>query len=165
MKSYAFAIAIGCVIVFVWIVLRKCAGWRALHQRFIGASIVLYGVWLAMLTGTATKFFLPGLGALGGGAAAGAGVGLLTYSLIGTVGAVTGGVGIAVGAFAMALIGGGLGIAGALAGGVGFRAVTYPLVSPWFWIPVLVLGVYVFVGASRKRELRIQQALLSNGKK
>lgn len=145
-----------------WIVLRRSTVWRALHQRLVGASIFFYGIYLATLTGTVTKLFLPGVGAIGGGAAAGVGAGLLTYALIGTVGVATGGVGIALGGFAMALIGGGFGIVGAFAGGIGFHTVTYPLVSPWFWGPILVLGAYVFVGASRKKALLRSQALLGN---
>lgn len=161
MKTYMTAIAIGCAILLVGIVVRRWTDWRIVHQRLVGSAIVCYGVYLATLTGTVSTFVLPGLSAMGSGAAAGAGVGLLTYALIGTVGVVTGGVGIAVGGLAMALIGGGLGLTGALAGGAGFRTVTYPLVSHWFWAPVLAIGVYVFFGALRKRELRIQQALLT----
>lgn len=123
------------------------------HRRIVGLAIVFYGVYLAALTGSMTKFVLPGLGAIGGGAAAGAGVGLLTALVIGTVGVATGGAGIALGALGMALIGGGVGAAGGVVGGAGFRVITYPLVSPWFWGPVVVLGIYLLVGVDIKRKL------------
>lgn len=123
------------------------------HRRIVGSAIVFYGIYLAALTGSMTRFVLPGLGAIGGGAAAGAGVGLLTSLVIGTVGVATGGVGVALGALGMMLIGGGVGAAGGAVGGAGFHAMTYPLVSPWFWGPVIVLGVYLLVGVDIKRKL------------
>ncbi|WP_416401467.1 hypothetical protein [Alicycliphilus denitrificans] len=124
-----------------------------LHQRVIGLGIVFYGIYLSTLVGTMTRFVLPGATALGGGAAAGAGVGLLTYLVIGTVGVATGGTGVALGALAMSLIGGGVGAAGAAAGAAGFRALSYPLVSPWFWGPVIGLGIYLIVGKDIPKEL------------
>ncbi|GAD22755.1 hypothetical protein AVS7_02515 [Acidovorax sp. MR-S7] len=135
-----------------------CTGSRArsparLHQRVIGLGIVFYGIYLSTLVGTMTRFVLPEATALGGGAAAGAGVGLLTYLVIGTVGVVTGGTGVALGALAMSLIGGGVGAVGAAAGVSGFRALSYPLVSPWFWGPVIGLGIYLIVGRDIQRKL------------
>lgn len=124
-----------------------------LHQRVIGLCIVFYGIYLSTLVGTMTRFVLPEATALGGGAAAGAGVGLLTYLVIGTVGVVTGGTGVALGALAMSLIGGGVGAVGAAAGVSGFRALSYPLVSPWFWGPVIGLGIYLIVGRDIQRKL------------
>lgn len=124
-----------------------------LHQRIVGLGIIFYGIYLSTLVGTMTRFVLPGAGAVGGGAAAGAGVGLLTYLVIGTVGVVTGGTGIALGALAMSLIGGGLGAAGAAVGVAGFRALSYPLVSPFFWGPVIGLGIYLIVGIDIKKKL------------
>ena len=120
------------------------------HQRIVGTGIVCYGIYLSTLVGTATHFVLPGMGAVGGGAAAGAGIGFLTYLAIGTVGVVTGGAGVALGVLGMSLIGGGVGAVGAAAGAVGFRTVTYPLVTPWFWGPVIVLGVYLVIGIKKK---------------
>lgn len=105
-----------------------------------------------------TRFVLPGGPALGGGAAAGAEVGLLTYLVIGTVGVATGGTGVALGALAMSLIGGGVGAVGAAAGVSGFRALSYPLVSPWFWGPVIGLGIYLIVGRDVQRKLSSQSS-------
>ena len=125
--------------------------WKLVHQRVIGFSIFLYGIYLATLSGTATQFVLPGVGAIGGGAAAGAGVGIVTYLVLGTVGAVTGGAGVALGLLAMSLIGASLGAIGASAGGFGFRIVSYPLVSPWFWAPLIILGIYVLLGSGKRK--------------
>lgn len=103
---------------------------KRLHRRVVGLGIVPYGVYLSTLTGgTTMRWVLPGIGAIGGGAATGAGIGLLTYLAVGTVGVVTGGVGIALGAAAMALIGGGVGAVSAATGGFGYCAVVYPLVT------------------------------------
>jgi hypothetical protein len=132
----------------------KRTSWRDIHQRIVGIAILIYGLYLATLTGTITQFVLPGVGAIGGGAVAGAGVGLVTYIVLGTVGAVTGGVGVALGLLAMTLIGGSVGALGAAAGGVGFRTVSYPLVSAWFWVPVIIIGIYVFLGVGKSRSAR-----------
>lgn len=161
MKALSPAIVAAGLILVLWLVLRAFGGWRAAHRRVVAILIFIYGAYLATLTGTATQFVLPSVGAVGGGAAAGAGIGLLTYVAIGTVGVVTGGVGLAVGAGLMALVGAGLGAAGGAAGGAGFRSVSYPLVSPWFWIPVIVLSVYMFFGSSKKRKRAEEQLRLT----
>lgn len=124
---------------------------KRVHQCVIGVGIVLYGFYLSTLTGTTMRWVLPGIGAIGGGAAAGAGIGFLTYLAVGTVGVVTGGVGIALGAAAMTLIGSGVGAVSAATGGFGYRAVVYPLVTPWFWGPTIILGLYVIRGAGIRR--------------
>ena len=130
---------------------KQPRNWNKIHQRVVGLAILIYGLYLATLTGTITQFVILGIGAIGGGAAAGAGVGMLTYLVLGTVGAVTGGAGVALGILAMSLIGGGVGAIGAAAGGAGFRTLTYPLVSSWFWAPIAVLGIYVFLGVGKRK--------------
>ena len=105
-------------------------------------------MWLALFTGTVFKLVLPGIGAIGLGSVAGAGVGFLTYLAVGVVGVVTGGVGIALGALGMTTIGALLGGVGGAAGGVLVRV---PIISPVFWGPVLLVGSYLLVGARRKR--------------
>ncbi|WP_342133496.1 hypothetical protein [Hydrogenophaga sp. OTU3427] len=166
MRAFIPAVLFALAIAGVWIYLRRrsrkapeSSALRTMHQRIIGGAIILYGLYLATLTGTVTKLVIPGLGALGGGAAAGAGVGLLTALAIGTVGVVTGGAGFAVGAGYMALIGGGLGLTGSLVGGIGLKTLAVPLVTPWFWAPLLVLGLYVFLGASKRNAIKQQQNL------
>ena len=124
-----------------------------LHQRIVGLGIVFYGLYLSTLMGSMTRFVLPGAGAVGGGAATGAGIGFLTYLVIGTVGVAMGGTGVALGALAMSLIGGGLGAAGAAAGSAGLRTLAYPLVTPWFWAPTIILGIYLIVGIDIKKKL------------
>jgi len=151
MRPFFLAIVFAILIVVVWFLLRRHGGWKVLHQQFVAALTLLYGLYLATLTGTVTQLVLPGLGAVGGGAAAGAAIGFGTYLAIGVVGAVTGGVGIALGAAAMTLIGATLGASGGAAGGAGFKTVSYPLVSPLFWVPVLLLSVYLFIGARRRK--------------
>ena len=151
MKMAGIATAIAALVLLVWTFRGSVPGWRNVHSRVIGGLVLLYAVYLATLSGTVTQFVVPGVGAIGGGAAAGAGIGLLTYLVIGTVGVATGGTGWAVGAVAMALIGGGFGAAGGAVGGAGFRTVSYPLVSPWFWLPLMGLSIYIFIGSSKPR--------------
>lgn len=124
-------------------------------RRVIGLLIVLYGGYLATLTGSASSFVVPGFGAIGAGAGVGAGIGLGTWAVLGTVGVVTGGVGVAVGAAAMAGIGALLGGAGGAAGGLGFQTVTYPLIAWYFWLPIVVIGVLFLLGIRKKRKERL----------
>lgn len=126
---------------------------RRMHQRIVCMSIVLYGVYLSTLTGTTMRWILPGIGAIGDGTAAGAGIGVLTSLAVGTVKVATGGVGIALGATAMILIGGGVGAVSATTGGLGYRAMVYSLVTPWFWISTIVLGIYLVLGTILKRSV------------
>lgn len=148
-------IAIGIIILIFFMWSRFLGGWRALHQKTVGLLIIAYGAYLATLTGTITRFVIPGIVSIGGGAAAGAGIGFATWLIIGTVGIATGGVGVAIGAAALTTIGGVLGAAGAAAGGSGFTTVTYPLVSPYFWVPLLLLGIYFVIGG-RKKSIQAQ---------
>ena len=167
MKPLIPAIAVGLFLLIAWLAVTlssrssarrimtdeqaaRHARLARMHQRIVGAAIVLYGIYLSTLTGTTMRWVLPGIGAVGGGAAAGAGIGFLTYLAVGTVGVATGGVGIALGATAMALIGGGVGAVSAATGGFGYRSVVYPLVTPWFWIPTIVLGIYLIRGAGSR---------------
>jgi hypothetical protein len=83
----------------------------------------------------------------------GAGAGYLTWIAIGTVGVATGGTAIAIGGLGMAAVGGALGATGAASGGFGIRTISYPLVSPIFWVPVVMLGLYILVGSHKKRKL------------
>ena len=124
------------------------------HQRIVGLGIVFFGIYLATLTETKTHWLPNVLGNTGGGAAKGAGVGFLTYLVVGTVGVVTGGVGVALGASAMALIGG---TVGAVAGLKLFNTTEHSMVSPWFSGLVIVLGIYLLIGIDIKRKLRRKQ--------
>ena len=152
-------IALGVTIVVLLLLSRFVGGWKRLHQRIIGLLLGFYGVYLATLTGTVTQFVIPGVGAVGGGAAVGAGIGFATWLLVGTIGVATGGVGLAIGAAGMAVIGGLFGAAGAAAGGTGFRTISYPLISPWFWGPVVILGIYLIVGSIKKNNSGDQVAV------
>lgn len=149
-------IAFGVLIIVFFLWSRFFGGWRVLHQKVVGLLLIAYGAYLATLTGTITQFVIPGVGAIGGGAAAGAGVGFVTWLVVGTVGVVTGGVGIAIGSAAMTLIGGILGAAGAATGGVGFRSVSYPMITPFFWVPLVLLGIYFILGARKRKSAQDQ---------
>ncbi|MGJ7521403.1 hypothetical protein ACSFA0_13010 [Variovorax sp. LT1P1] len=153
MKTLLVPMIVGTVIVAGALVCKLAVGarWSAFHQRVVAVATFAFGVYLATLTGTATQFVLPGFGAIGLGAAAGSAIGFGTFLMIGVVGVATGGVGLAIGAGAMTLIGAGVGAAGGAAGGFGFRVISYPLVSWWIWAPLLMLGVYLFVAAKRKK--------------
>lgn len=152
MKALMLPIIIGVAIAASALVGRLVLGnrWAAFHQRVLAVVTLAFGLYLAMLTGTVTQFVLPGLGAIGLGAAAGSAIGFGTFLVIGVIGVATGGVGLAVGAGAMTLIGAGVGAAGGAAGGFGFRVVSYPLVSWFVWAPILILGIYLFIAAKRK---------------
>ena len=47
---------------------RILGGWKIVHQKIIGISLIAYGAYLATLTGTLTQFVVPGMGAVGVGA-------------------------------------------------------------------------------------------------
>lgn len=149
-------VAIGIVIVLLFFYSKFFGDWRVMHQRIIGLFLIAYSAYLATLTGTVTQFVVPGVGAIGVGAAAGAGIGFISWLVLGTVGVATGGVGIAAGAMAMTLVGGVLSAIGAASGGAGFKTVSYPLISPFFWGPLLLLGVYFILGARKKKATQIQ---------
>ena len=150
-------IVFGILILGFWLWSYIWGGFRIFHQRIVGLSLLCYGWYLSTLTGSYTALVLPGIGAIGGGALAGGGVGFFTWVIIGTVGVATGGTGIALGALAMSCIGAALGATGAATGGFGIKTINYPLVSPIFWVPLLVLGVYFLIGSlKKKRMLRVQ---------
>ena len=142
------AIILGSLLVVLGLYFKLFAGWRRVHQCVLGGLTLAYGMWLALFTGAIFKLVLPGIGSIALGSVAGAGVGFLTYLAVGVVGVVTGGEGIALGALSMTTIGALLGGVGGAAGGVLVRV---PIISPFFWVPVLIVGVYLFVGALRKR--------------
>ena len=120
---------------------------------FLGTLIMAYGAYLATLTGTTTHFVMPGLGSVALGAATGGAVGFGTWVVVGTVGVATGGVGIAVGAATMAAVGAVLGGTGGAAGAFGFRAVSYPLVAWYFWVPIVCIGAMFIYGRKKKKLL------------
>ena len=128
--------------------------WTIAHKRAMGLIIFSFGVYLATLTGTTNQSLMSALGAIGSGAAAGAGAGVVTYLVLGTVGVATGGAGIALGLLAMSLIGASVGTVGASAASMFSRFFSYPLISPWVWAPVLILGVYILlISSKRENEL------------
>lgn len=135
-------------------------------RRIIGLTIVCYGLYLATLTGTHTQFRIPGSGffvstaaSAAIGAGTGAAIGWGTWLVLDTVGIVTGGTGFALGGIAMAtisaLVGG---VSSGVASGAGTitdqtfwtETITYPLISPWFWDPVLLIGILFFFGKQAK---------------
>lgn len=95
---------------------------------------------------------LPGIGSIGLGAAVGGTVGWAASAIIGTIGVVTGGVGIAIGVIGMTSIGAVLGAIGAGSGGFGIRTTTYFLVTPWFWVPLIFIGLF-FMFRGRKSNI------------
>ncbi|MBE9070055.1 hypothetical protein IQ260_25775 [Leptolyngbya cf. ectocarpi LEGE 11479] len=118
----------------------------------IGISLLLYGAYLATLTGSYTTIIFPEIGSIGSGAVAGVGVGFFTSLLVGTVGVATGGIGIAIGALGMSAIGGFLGMVGAASGGFGIKTLSYPLVSPWFWAPILAIALWLIIHLPSQEE-------------
>lgn len=153
MSKVGIAILIGMALVIAAISIRLLLRqqWRMAHQRVIGAVVLAYGTYLAMLTGTVTEFVVPGIGAIGAGAVAGSLIGLGTFAVLGVVGIATGGTAFAAGAGLMALAGAGVGATGGAVGGLGFRTVIVPLISPIFWLPVMMLGIYLLIGFRLRR--------------
>lgn len=145
------AFIVGIVLFALGIYLKLFTSWRRVHRSVLGGITLAYGLWLALFTGTVVKLVIPGVGSVALGAAAGAGVGLLTYLAVGVVGVVTGGAGIALGALGMVSIGALVGATGGAAGGMLVRV---PLVSPVFWAPVVLLGAYLVLGTLRKRRFQ-----------
>lgn len=149
MSILIIGVSVGALLVTAGLYLKLFAGWRRIHQAILGGLTVFYGMWLALCTGTVLKLAVPGMGAAVLGTAAGAGVGFLTYLAVGIVGVVTGGAGVALGALGMVSIGAAVGGVGGAAGGVLTRV---PVVHPAVWAPVVLVGVYLFLGALRRRK-------------
>jgi hypothetical protein len=120
--------------------------------KIIGRLIFLYGLYFSFFTGSYTSLVLPGIGSIGLGAAVGGTVGWAASAIIGTIGVVTGGVGIAIGVIGMTSIGAVLGAIGAGSGGFGIRTTTYFLVTPWFWVPLIFIGLF-FMFRGRKSNI------------
>lgn len=154
MSAVGIAAALGFALIALAIYLKLFAGWRQAHQTTLGALTMLYGMWLALGTGTVLKLAVPGIGSIVLGTAAGTAVGFLTYLAIGVVGVATGGVGIAIGKLGMMFMGAAIAGLGAAAGGFGL--VRVPLISPAFWAPVIVIGVYMLFGANQRKRLAQQ---------
>jgi hypothetical protein len=146
------SVAIGLLVFIFSIVAFRRGWWSVLHRRIVGWAVISYGVYLATLTGSYLSLALPGVGAIAIGAGAGAAVGFASWLVIGTVGVATGGVGVAIGVGAMSVIGAIFGGAGGAAGGFGISTVTYPLVSPFLWVPVIIIGIYFLIGKRIKSQ-------------
>lgn len=150
MSALIVAVVLGVLLAGVAAYFRLFAGWRRVHQAILGALTMFYGMWLALCTGTVFKLVLPGIGSVVLGSAAGVGLGFATFLAVGTVGVATGGVGIAVGAIAMMAIGA---VFGGVGGAAGVAVARVPLISPIFWAPVVLVGIYLGVGAARKPKM------------
>lgn len=134
------------------IYLRCFAGWNIWHQRLLGGLTLLFLCWVAMLPGAGLRIILPGGMSVVLGAGAGAVVaGLLSASMLGTIGVVTGGVGIAIGWMGMAVIGG---VLGAIGGAAGISIVRVPLINPYLLAPFALVGLYWLLGFRRQKRLR-----------
>ena len=120
--------------------------------NIIGWVIVLYGLYFSLFTGSFSSLVVPGIGSIALGAATGGAVGWATAAVIGTVGVATGGAGIAIGALGMAAIGAVLGAIGAGSGGFGIETTTKFLVTPWFWAPLILLGLALIIKSRRKKQ-------------
>jgi hypothetical protein len=142
------AIALGFALAAVAVYLKVFAGWRRAHQAILGGLTMFYGMWLALCTGTVWKLVVPGVGSVVLGSASGAGLGFVTFLVVGTVGVATGGIGISFSAAAMVAAGA---VFGAVGGAAGASLARVPLVSPLLWLPVLGVGIYLVVGAIRRR--------------
>lgn len=153
-----FAAVLGVLLVAVAIYFKLFTSWRRVHQAVLGTLTLTYGLWLALFTGTVLKVVVPGVGSMVLGSAAGAGVGFLTYLAIGTVGVVTGGVGIAIGAIGMAALGA---LVGGVGGAGGAALARVPLISPVLWAPVILVGAYLVVGAILRRRPFSSQTAVS----
>lgn len=149
--QYIIGVGIFLFILAIW---AKWGGrWESLYQKIISLLIIFYGLFLANLTGSYTAIVLPVGIEIVVGAGSGAALGYITFLVLGTIGVVTGGIGFAIGAGLMITIGAIFGGAGAAGAGFGVKTITYALVSPWFWVPILVLGIYYWRGAKVKKTI------------
>lgn len=151
----AFGAILAVLVIGMALYFWRRGGWTRFHQKVVGWTVIGYAVYLATLTGTAWKFFIPGFGSVGAGAVTGAFIGVLAHLVLGTLGIATGGIALAAGMGTLAVVFGGVGvatgwIAGFFSGGYGFHRVSYPLVHWAFWVPILLLGAY-FLWNSRRR--------------
>lgn len=147
------SIVLGVVIFCIALWAKFRTDWQEAHRRFVGALVIFYACLLASLTGSYTALVVPGLGKIALGTAAGAGLGFGVWVVLGTVGVATGGLGVAIGALGMSAIGAIFGGVGGAAGGFGLRQVTYSLVSPVFWLPLLAIGIYFVAGRRIKSRI------------
>lgn len=148
MDTIAIVILALIGIFIAWYILRRWSNgsWSA---KIIGRLIFFYGLSFSFFTGSYSSLVLPGIGSIGLGATVGGAVGLVASVIIGTIGVATGGAGIAIGALGMAAIGAVLGAIGAGSGGFGISTTTYFLVTPWFWVPLIIIGLF-FMFRGRK---------------
>ena len=72
------AIAAAILIFAYWA--KRHGGWRRAHQRLLGWLTLIYGIFLASLTGSYTSLVLPGIGGIALGTGAGAAVGAASRS-------------------------------------------------------------------------------------
>ena len=105
-------IGIGVVVFGIALWAKFHTEWSRAYQKFVGVLILVYGCYLALLTGSYTTFTIPGIGSIAVGSGVGAVTGLAAWVVLGTVGVATGGTAIAVGAIGMAAIGALFGVAG-----------------------------------------------------
>lgn len=153
------ALGIGTMLLIAVILLRLRGVWTLAQRKVIGWLILLYGIYLATLTGSYTAIVAPGIGKIAIGAGTGAAVGFSTWLVVGTVGVATGGAGVAIGALAMAGIGALFGGVGGASGGFGIKTLTYPLVHWTFWVPIIIIGLYFAFGHRLKRTQNEQARL------
>lgn len=124
--------------------------------KVMGRLIFLYGLYFSVFTGSVSSLVIPGIGSIGIGsigigAVAGGAVGWVASAIIGTIGVVTGGIGLAIGGLAMAGIGAVFGALGAASGGFGIHTTTHFLVTPWFWIPLIIIGLFLMFRGNKSK--------------
>jgi hypothetical protein len=124
--------------------------------KLFGWLIMLYGFYFSVFTGSYSSLLLPGIGSIGLGAAVGGTVGWAASAIIGTIGVVTGGVGIAIGIVGMVTIGAALGAVGAGSGGFGIKTTTYFLITPWFWVPLILIGIFLIFRSNKTKTSQIE---------
>lgn len=124
--------------------------WRKVFQRITGLSFTISGFYLSTLTTTVTEFVPPGIDSIVKGFEIGAFTGKIASIFIGTVGVATGGTAIPLGAFGMSIIGGLFGAIGVAGGGGDFQTTSYPLIEPWFWVPLVIFGIYLMIDSFKQ---------------
>ena len=124
--------------------------------KIVGWLVMLYGFYFSLFTGSYSSLVLPGIGSIGLGAGVGGAVGFGASVIIGTIGVATGGVGIAIGALGMTLIGATLGAIGGASGGFGINTTTYFLVTPWFWVPLILIGLFLVFRSGKPKNTQIE---------
>ena len=142
------SIALGGILILIGLYTIFHGVW---NTRIMGILFLVYAVHFAFLLGSTTSLALPGLGSVAIGAGTGGAIGLGASILLGTLGIATGGVAFGLGALGMMAIGSLVGGLGAFSGGFGLKTSYHFMVTPLFWVPLILLALWMILRPRRAK--------------